>query len=472
MLLPETKEREYRFKLALRMGLPIFGLILAFISSNLIHSYDNLQPSFYFESVLLLAFSIYFIFFLIYRGFDTKITDSVTKTFTREYLYQYLEKEIKKESEYTLILISIDNLDAINSHYGIKNGDKVLHNIIQFIAKFLKEKKIKNFPLGHIKAGDFVIGLKGNRLKYKTILELLCLKSDAYTVDGIEVKISSAINDTGFSKELDYLIENLFELQEKNRNRKLSTFIDEEINPNELEAYVVKAIKNRNFMFQFQSVFKNKKSVIKECFVKIKTDNQKLLHSKIYNKVLNKLGLMIDFDLLILEKNITKYTKTSQEIVAINIAPTSVRNYRFLKKTKELMLENPDAKDKIMFLLCEEEYYSNIDRYNSTIQSLRDIGIKIVIDRLGSLHSSFLYLRDLEIDVIRFDSYYTKKSNLRDNLSIIEGYNCMAHAKGVETWVKLVESLESKNILEKIGIDYIQGKYLGVLETVYESRPS
>ena len=95
MLLPEIKEREYRFRLALRMGLPIFGLILALVSNTLITTYENLQASFYFESVLLLAFSIYFIFFLIYRGFDEKITDNNLKIFIRDFLYKYLKKRLK-----------------------------------------------------------------------------------------------------------------------------------------------------------------------------------------------------------------------------------------------------------------------------------------------------------------------------------------------------------------------------------------
>ena len=94
MLLTKTKEREYRFKLALRMGLPIFGLVLALISHTLITSYENLTLSFYIESILVLLFSIYFIFYLIYNGFETKITESVTNAFTREYLYKYLTKEI------------------------------------------------------------------------------------------------------------------------------------------------------------------------------------------------------------------------------------------------------------------------------------------------------------------------------------------------------------------------------------------
>ncbi|MCD6173704.1 MAG: GGDEF domain-containing protein, partial [Sulfurimonas sp.] len=103
MLLPKIKEREYRFKLALRMGLPIFALILAFISNTLISSYQNLQVSFYIESIILLAISIYFIFYLIYKGFNVRITELISKTFTRDYLYKYLKKKIENKKNYTLI---------------------------------------------------------------------------------------------------------------------------------------------------------------------------------------------------------------------------------------------------------------------------------------------------------------------------------------------------------------------------------
>ena len=119
MLLPKIKEREYRFRLALRMGLPIFALTLALISNTLITTYESLQLSFYVESVLLLTFSIYFIFYLIYKGFSVRITEPVSKVFTREYLYKYLIKDIKKEQNYTLLLISIENLHHINLRYGI-----------------------------------------------------------------------------------------------------------------------------------------------------------------------------------------------------------------------------------------------------------------------------------------------------------------------------------------------------------------
>ncbi|MFA6192591.1 MAG: GGDEF domain-containing protein [Sulfurimonas sp.] len=463
MSLPQTKEREYRFKLALRMGLPIFALILALISNTLITTYDSLQITFYIESILLLAFSIYFIFYLIYRGFDEKITEAVSKTFTREYLYKYLNKELKKEREYTLILISIDNLNYINARYGIKNGDKILYQIAKYVSKYLESKNIYNIAIGHVKGGDFVIGLKGNKSQYNAILDLFCLKSSEYKVDDIEVKISGAIVDTSFSNNLDYMIENLFEIQEEIKYQK-QTSNDEEINPSELESLVVSAIKNRTFLLLTQNVFENNKSVIKECFVKLKTPNAKLLHQKSYMNVINRLGLMVDFDLMVLEKTITCINDRDSEIFALTISPTSLRNPIFLMKIKELIKKS----NKIMFIISEHEYCSHIDKFNNILKSLREMGILIAIDRLGAMHTSFLYMRDLEIDAVRFDSLLTKEIRKRNYNSIIIGFIAMAQARGVKTWMKMIESEDSQLEAMKLQVDYLQGKYLSELEKIYE----
>ncbi|MCD6433480.1 MAG: GGDEF domain-containing protein [Sulfurimonas sp.] len=447
------------------MGLPIFALIIAFISHTLINSYETLQVTFYFESILLLAFSIYFIFYIIYSGFDVKITDEVTKTFTREYLYKYLTKKLNKEKEYSLVLVSVCNLNDINATYGIKNGDKVLRRVASWIGDYLKERDIQSFPMGHIKGGDFILGLKGNREIYKTTLELMVLKSEDFKVDDIEVQISATVTDKIFSNELDYMIENLFQLQEENRSKKLSSKEDE-INPNELDSLVISAIKQRSFSISTQSIFEGNKSTFNECFIKLKTQEGKMLYPKRYMKVINRLGLTADFDLMIIEKSVIKCNPFGNEIFAISISPTSLRNAAFLVKLKEFLNSNQGIKNRIMFILCEVEYYSHIERYNNTLKSLRDMGVLIAIDRVGAIHTSFLYLRDLNIDVVRFDSYYTKDIK---NRNIIDGFNLMAHQKGVKTWIKMIENEDVKKFAQEIGIDYLQGKYISPLKTE-ESR--
>ena len=465
MLLPQTKEREYRFRLALRIGLPIFALVLALISSTLFTSYESIHISFYFEAILLLAFSIYFILYIIYSGFNVKITDDVTKTFTREYLFEYLKKEIKEKKEYSLILISIENLNDINKLYGLKNGDKILLEVSKWIGDYLKNEKINSFPLGHIKGGDFIIGLKGTKDKYNTMLELMCLKSGEFKVDNIEVKISAAITDTSYSNKLSYMVENLFELQEKNKRAK-SKYSEEEIDPNELESYIINAINNKSIIVSTQEIYENKESIFKECFVKLEASNGKLFYPKRYMKVINKLGLSVAFDLMVLEHTILNCTDTSNETFAINISPTSIRNENFLSHAKDLLKSHDISTKKIMFILSEQEYYSHISRYNSILNSLRALGVLITIDRLGSQQTSFLYLRELNIDVIRFDSYYSKAIKDKKNHSIISGFNTMAQEKGVKTWIKNIEDKESLELVKKMNIDYIQGKYLADLKDI------
>ena len=467
MLLPQTKEREYRFRLALRIGVPIFAIFLTLISNTLITTSESLNAIFYFEAILLLAFSVYFIFYIIYSSFDVKITDEVTKTFTREYLYKYLNKEISKNKNYTLILISVDNISDINKLYGIKNGDKVLQKTAIWIGSYLKEKNIDNFPLGHIKGGDFILGLSGKKNQYKSILELMCLKSDDFKVDKIEINISSSITDLSFSNQLDYLIENLFELRDKNKNLKLHSN-DEEINPNQLESFVINAIKNKSFILSTQDVFQGDEPVIKECFIRLKTTQNKILYQKDYMKVINKLGLMLEYDLMILERSVNSCMQETNEIIALTISPTSLRNNFFIAKIKDILNNNISIKNRIMFILSESEYYSHIDKYNEKLKSLRNMGVLITIDKLGSLHTSFLYLRDLDIDIVRFDSFYTKETQKRKLNSIIDGFNVMAHKKTVKTWVKMIENEEIKVLSQEIGIDYLQGKYLAPLEKVYE----
>lgn len=458
MLLPETKEREYRFKLALRMGLPIFGLISALILHTLATSENALPTTFYVEATLLLLFSIYFIFYLIYHGFTIHITDPISKTFSREYLYEYLQKEIKKQSEYTLLLISIENLYDINVNYGLQNGDKVLYAVAKEIASHIKDKGMKNFPFGHIKGGDFILGFPGKKEDYNTLLELLCLKCEDFKIDNIEIHITGAVVDTTFSKNLDYLVEKLFELQESRKNLK-KVPAQNEINPNELEFLVVNALKERNFVWMMQDVYADGKPTIKECFIKLQTSEGKIVHQKSYIKILNKMHLMLEFDLMVLEKLFYEYAIDKEAIYALTISPTSLRNKLFETRLRELLIQKPFLKSKIMFLLSESDYFAQIAKYRVILNNIREMGFLITIDKLGSMPSSFLYLRDLEIDGVRFDSFYTKEIKKRKYRSIIEGFNLIAHNNSIKSWMKMIEDEETMQLALAMKIDYLQGKF-------------
>ena len=85
-------------------------------------------------------------------------------------------------------------------------------------------------------------------------------------------------------------------------------------------------------------------------------------------KIINKLGLGVKFELMVIEEILLQFQDSKKQIFAVNISPTSLRNDTFLSYLHELLKEHSN---RLLFILSEQEYYSYTSRYNSIIKSLQ-----------------------------------------------------------------------------------------------------
>lgn len=184
---------------------------------------------------------------------------------------------------------------------------------------------------------------------------------------------------------------------------------------------------------------------------------------------MNKLGLTLEFEKMLVEEIILHHSRFNIKRFAINISTSSLRNESFLAFIKQFLDENKEHYEQIVFIISEQEYYSYTGRFNSIINSLKSFNVLIAIDRLGSYHTSFLYLRELDIAMVRFDSYYSSQEKMLEQKSVIEGFNLIAQKKGIKTWIKNIEIEKTLEITHELDIDYVQGKYLSDLEKKYEN---
>ncbi len=468
MLYPEAKEREERFKLALRMGLPIFFLSIILLFVGFSNYFTSIPPSFYIIAISILGVMIYFFFYLIYQGFEERITDTVSHTFTREYLLGIFKKEIAK-SPYTILLVTIDNLNDINERFSPHNGDKVLYMFANWVGNYLKEKGIEKFPIGHYKGGDFLIGLPGRKEDHATLIDLMCIKGEHLVLDDIEVKISGAIIDTSLTTNLDQLITRLFDLQIENRLGKEERNPDGEINPSQLELSVINAIKEKRFSIHYQKVFEHGIEAMLESHVKLIDDDGKLIHQKSYMPVINRLGLSRQYDIMIIEHLINTCSKHRAPIIyAVNLFPSTVRNQQFIDHMQILFSNNPVAKGHILFILGEHEYYSKLERFNEILQAYRRMGILIALDKLGTYQTTLMYLKNLKVDIVRFDNNYGKNIADKGYQGLLKGLNQAAQILGVKTWIKMLEDEESVQIANATGINFLQGNQLGKTASLEE----
>ena len=286
----------------------------------------------------------------------------------------------------------------------------------------------------------------------------MCLKFSTCNLYGIEVQIIASIVDNNFSKNLDYLIDHLFEQQILNKSSKNIFKEDDIIDPNDVQISIIDAIKNSNFKIYSQNVYdKDGNIFLEDLSIKLQIEN-KIIHQNTFIPVVNRLGLSKEFDLVLLDK-VAKMASTNERIYSICVSPTTLREPSFVSHMKNLLGTYISIQNKIVLLISEIDYYNNILRYNQTIQNLRIMGVYIAIDRFGEYHSSFLYFREIEVDMIRFDSRYTKNLSSMRYRNIVKGLHESINDLHSKSWIKMIEDEDTYKVSNEIGIDLLQGRY-------------
>lgn len=457
MTYTEQKEREHRFALALRMGLPIFFLSSVTLFALLTQRYTTFS-SLLILSVALLGVMVYFIFYLIYQSIHENITDPITHTFTSDYFFAIASKAFRKQTQ-TIIMISVENLSAINERYGIKNGDRALQHTALILDHFFREKRVEKLPIGRYKGGDYLLLLPGEKEKYRGIFELFLSKFENHTEDEIEIRLEGVMIDSRLSNDVELLVSRLYELH----NDQLYAEKEEHYSINDLEHEILEALEKGHFSIGFRPVCCNH-STIYDTTVKLVDSNGRFIHQNRYVPVLNRFNTMRRLESSVLEKIGTLCTEENRLFI-LNVSSVTLRNPYFFEHAVTLFERYPNARGKITLLFEEKEYCYQLDHFRQQIAHYRKAGYKIALDRLGGYHTTLLYLKELPIDMVRFDPLYSRNIRKLGYQNIILGLNLSAQLCGAKTWISMIEDEESDKIAQSLKIDYRQGNFHGKIFT-------
>lgn len=458
MLYPKEKERSHRFMLALRTAIPLFSLAAILTFASISDYFQHIPTVFFLLAIFILAVSVYFIFYMIYRGFDEQITDPITHTFTRSKLVSILKEDIAKYDDYSIVLISIENLHDINAQYGTGAGDNILRGVAKEVGLFFLDKGFEKFPIGHFKGSDFILGLKGKYNTVRPFLEMMLIKFDDFMIDDIEIKIRGAIVDKSLSSDTPALIERVFELYEADREE------DEDISESDqdddlslltLQEDVRYAIKNRKLSLMFQPIESEEKIV--QASIKLQGRDGNILHQKRFMPMVKRLGFEREYDEIIIEKILHIYKKRNDLSFAFNVSPSVLRNRRFFQRFKQMVEKEKVDYRGLVIILSEKEVYTNMRRYNELLQEYRALGVRFVLDNVGSLNASVEYLKRLEVDIIRFDKPFSRHIDSPVYVALLKAYKKISDDLGMKSWIKMVDTEEAKKFFEAMNIDYIQG---------------
>ena len=154
--------------------------------------------------------------------------------------------------------------------------------------------------------------------------------------------------------------------------------------------------------------------------------------------------------------------KQGEQVVAINLSGLSLADDDLLEFILAKQKQYDIKLEEICFEITETATISNLAKATQFMNKLKKFGCQFALDDFGSGLSSFAYLKNLPVDYIKIDGSFVVDivSDPIDS-AMVEAITSLARVMKIQIIAEWVENQETLDMLEEIGVDFVQGYHVG-----------
>ena len=148
----------------------------------------------------------------------------------------------------------------------------------------------------------------------------------------------------------------------------------------------------------------------------------------------------------------------NQWLCSINLSAQSLGAQGFLNYILEQQQLNHLNPKSICFEITETAAIDNLSTAKQFVQQLKNEGYLIALDDFGSGMSSFTYLRELNVDILKIDGSFVKEmAKNRIDYAMVSSINQIGQLIGIQTVAEFVEDETILALLKTLKVDFGQG---------------
>ncbi|MEO0366643.1 MAG: EAL domain-containing protein [Pseudomonadota bacterium] len=152
----------------------------------------------------------------------------------------------------------------------------------------------------------------------------------------------------------------------------------------------------------------------------------------------------------------------SDATFALNLSGQSLGEPTFHDFVREQVLESQLSPSQLCFEITETAAIANRESAIAFMKMMRGLGCKFALDDFGAGLSSFAYLRDMPVDVLKIDGSFVRDLDVNKvSESMVAAVAQVARVMELKTVAEFVESPGVLAGLKRLGVDYGQGFLLG-----------
>lgn len=395
------------------------------------------------------------------------------------------EECVQNGDELGVVLIDVDHFKRFNDRLGHQAGDDCLIRVAQTLE-------------GAAEANESIVGRYGGEEflvlrrvsgsdELRDLAQEFCRVVEELEIhhpdrgDGIDIVTISA----GASQTLDGGATELQEvLQEADRALYISKFtgrsrvtvydpqiIDADHSNESLAGLLAHAIEKQCISVVYQPIVQLGTGEVLgyEALMRLKGSNGRLVKPDVFIPVAEQNGAIVELGAWVFEQacaDVARYKLTG--IVAVNISAVQLKAPGFALRVAETLARHGLAPRQFALELSERGDILGQSQAAQTVGQLRNLGVQIWLDDFGTGYAGIDCLRRFELDIVKIDRSFLPERQRAQDVRMLEGMIQLLRSLGRTVLVEGVETEEQKALLEKLGVDLIQGFLIGRPQPVGE----
>ncbi|GHB93646.1 bifunctional diguanylate cyclase/phosphodiesterase [Thermomonas carbonis] len=419
--------------------------------------------------------------------------DSLTKQLNRREFEARVSKALASPGaqDCALLFIDLDQFKVINDTSGHRAGDELLVQL----ASMMREKLRPTDTLGRLGGDEFGVLLAGVRSAEGAIqaAERLrrSLESYIFNWEQRTYTISASIgavmlSKAGTLKELfAHADAACYLAKEAGRNRihfhsDDDTAITSRLTEMEWASRLRDALREQRLLLDYQELHPIQPGVQEqmhvEVLVRLRAEDGREVMPGAFLPAAERYGLMPAIDRWVVETAISNIDRLHPSgdglgTCAINLSSSSLEDDSLFQLVADLVKSEGVDPGRLLFEITETVAMRDFTASSALISKLRALGCRVALDDFGAGMSSFGYLKNLELDVVKIDgSFVQELATDRMSQSIVRAVTEIGHQQGLKVVAEWVSSTEMLDLLRQVGVDYAQGFALHKPERVVFQR--
>lgn len=405
-----------------------------------------------------------------------ELTQLPNRTFFYDHLKKILASHQRRNQQFGILTLDLDDFRRINDTRGHPVGDRILMEVAERIQGQMKQNEFVARS-----GGDEFYILK-SKLESSEELQhfaegILGIFEAPFKMEEFEFFISASAGiaiypDHGTDRDtlLQHVDVALSEAKTSGKNKFWvfdQTIRDRVTNWMEQEKDLRYAVHREEFVLFYQPVInvKDESIVGVEALIRWNHPHKGLLSPVFFMELAEETDLIHPIGEWVLE-TVCKTCRSWKDeglpplTISMNLSPIQFRRADLAEWIGDIMNQYDVDPCQLIVEITETVAMDNLPHTQDLLKRIRDLGVKVALDDFGTGYSSLNYLRYLPLDILKIDKSFIRElgANPKETF-IVKQIIDMAHELNLTVTAEGVEELDQLKVLQENRCDHLQGYY-------------